>query len=274
MADLSPVELAVLRERLQAGWASGDYSVVGTTLQIVGEELCEAVDLRSGSRVLDVAAGNGNATLAAARRWCEVVSTDFVPALLEAAKRRADAEGHTNITFQEADAEVLPFGDGEFDVVLSTFGVVFALDAQRAADELLRVTKPGGRIGLANWTPAGFSGRMFKLVADYVPASAGGGSPEAWGVPERIEELFGAHSKSIHIKERAFTFRYHSPSHWLDVFRVYYGPLQQAFKMLDTDRHAALSRDLLHLVEQFNRADDGTLVLPSDYLEIVITKRG
>ena len=266
------LDLAAIKQRQRAAWASGDYAVVGTTNQIVGESLCEALDLRSGSRVLDVAAGNGNATLAAARRWCEVTCTDYVPSLLDHARMRAEAEGHTNIQFQEADAENLPFADGQFDVVLSTFGVMFTPDQEKAASELLRVCKPGGRIGLANWTQKGFVGRMFKLVAQYTVLPTGELSPALWGNSERLEELFGGRASSIRSNDKQFMFRYHSPSHWLDIFRVYYGPLQEAFTSLDTHRHAALSQDLLRLVQDGNISGDSTLVLPADYLEVVITK--
>ena len=174
------VDLGAVKTRQQAAWSTGDYAVVGTTLQIVGESLCEALDLRAGARVLDVAAGNGNATLAAARRWCDVTSTDYVPSLLEAGRRRAEAEGHL-VTFREADAESLPFDDGAFDVVLSTFGVMFTPDQEQAARELARVCRPGGRIGLANWTPDGFVGQLFKLIGRYVPPPAGLSSPVAVG---------------------------------------------------------------------------------------------
>ena len=263
-------DFAGVKEKQRAAWSSGDYSVIGATIQIVGETLCEAVDLRSGSRVLDVAAGNGNATLAAARRWCEVVSTDYVPHLLDRGRARAEAEGHSNITFQTADAEALPFPDADFDAVLSTFGVMFTPDQEQAARELWRVLKPGGRIGLASWTPDGFVGRMFQLVSQYTPLPVGINSPSLWGTRARMEELFPA--AEIRTEERQFVFRYRSPSHWLDVFRVYYGPMHRIFSALDTHKHAALSHDLLGLVEECNRSGDSTLVLPADYLEVVIDK--
>src|SRR5450432_2984075 len=173
------IDLGAVKARQQGAWSSADYGVVGTTLQIVGESLCEALDLRAGSSVLDVAAGNGNATLAAARRWCDVTSTDYVPALLEAGRRRAEAEGHL-VTFREADAEELPFPDAAFDVVVSTFGVMFTPDQERAARELARVCKPGGLIGLASWTPDGFIGQLFELIGRYVPPPAGLSSPALW----------------------------------------------------------------------------------------------
>jgi SAM-dependent methyltransferase len=266
------VDFSAVKSRQHAAWSAGDYAVVGTTLQIVGESLCEAVDLRSGARVLDVAAGNGNATLAAARRWCDVISTDYVPALLESGRRRAHAEGHI-ITFQEADAERLPFADDTFDAVLSTFGVMFAPDQKQAARELARVCKPGGRIGLANWTPESFIGRLFKLIGQYVPPAAGIESPALWGTRPRIAQLFGADATRIDAERREFVFRYRSPMHWVEVFRTYYGPLNKTFGALDTDRQAAFTRELLDLLEERNRSRDRSLVLPSEYLEVVVTTR-
>jgi SAM-dependent methyltransferase len=266
------VDFTAVKSRQHAAWSAGDYAVVGTTLQIVGESLCEAIDLRSGGRVLDVAAGNGNATLAAARRWCDVTSTDYVPALLESGRRRAVAEGHI-ITFQEADAEQLPFPDGTFDAVLSTFGVMFAPDQEQAARELARVCKPGGRIGLANWTPESFIGRLFKLIGKYVPPAAGVQSPALWGTRSRLDQLFAATAAAIRVESREFVFRYRSPMHWVEVFRNYYGPLNKTFGGLDSDRQAAFTRELLDLIEDGNRSRDRSLVLPSEYLEVVVTTR-
>jgi SAM-dependent methyltransferase len=266
------IDLTALKARQQLAWASGDYAVVGTTLQIVGEELCEALDVRSGHSVLDVAAGNGNASLAAARRWCNVVATDYVPALLERARDRAAAE-RLAMEFREADAEALAFADNSFDVVVSTFGVMFVADHERAAAEMVRVCKSGGKIGLANWTPQGFIGQLFKTIGRYVPPPAGAKSPALWGVPSRIDELFGLHAASIETTPRDFVFRYRSPQHWLDIFRTYYGPVLKAFAALDTTRQAALEKDLLALIDQFNRAGDGSMVVPSRYLQIVITRR-
>ena len=266
-------DYAAIKARQKATWASGDYAVVGTTLQIVGESLCEAVDLRAGARVLDVAAGNGNATLAAARRWAEVTSTDYVPALLERGRERAAAERLHGIDFREADAEALPFDDASFDVVLSTFGCMFAPNAPRVAAELLRVCRPGGRIGLANWTPEGFIGQLFKTVGQHVPPPAGVSSPALWGKRERIDELFGAQAARIEAPTRQFVFRYRSPEHWLEVFRGYYGPVLKAFAALDAERQHTLAEDLVALRGRFNRADDGTVVIPSDYLEVVVTRR-
>src|SRR4249920_1617675 len=195
------IDLAVVKTSQQAAWSTGNYAVVGTTLQIVGEDLCEALDLRSGARVLDVAAGNGNATLAAARRWCDVTSTDYVPALLESGRARAVAEGHT-IKFQEADAENLPFANASFDAVMSTFGVMFTPNQERAAAELMRVCRPGGKIGLANWTPESFIGQLFKVIGRYVPPVAGIKSPSLWGTESRLAELFGPGATAIRTTQR------------------------------------------------------------------------
>jgi SAM-dependent methyltransferase len=266
------IDLGAVKGRQQLAWSSGDYAIVGTTLQIVGESLCEALDVRSGASVLDVAAGNGNATLAAARRWCDVTSTDYVPALLDAGQRRAAAEGHI-IKFREADAEKLPFADASFDFVMSTFGVMFTPDQEQAARELVRVCKPGGRIGLANWTPDGFIGRLFKTLAQFVPPAAGVKSPALWGTRPRLDELFGSSAREIRATEREFVFRYRSPMHWIEVFRTYYGPLHKAFGALDADQQGALMRDVLALLEAGNRSHDRTLVLPSTYLEVVMEKR-
>jgi ubiquinone/menaquinone biosynthesis C-methylase UbiE len=265
------VDLAAVKNRQQAAWSSGNYAVVGTTLQIVGENLCEALDLRSGARVLDVAAGNGNATLAAARRWCDVTSTDYVPALLEAGRLRAEAEGH-DVRFQEADAENLPFPDASFDVVMSTFGVMFTPDQEKAAAELARVCKHGGKIGLANWTPESFIGQLFKTIGKYIPPAPGTRSPSLWGTRARLDELFGKTASGISATSREFTFRYRSPAHWLEVFRAYYGPMYKTFGALDADKQAALTQDVLKLMETANRSGDSTLVLPSEYLEVVITR--
>ena len=264
-------DLKALKTRQQAAWSSGDYAVIGTTLQIVGEELCEALDVRSGQQVLDVAAGNGNASLAAARRWCDVVATDYVPALLERARERARAE-RLDMQFREADAEALPFPDGSFDVVVSVFGVMFTPDQDRAAAELTRVCKRGGKIGLANWTPDGFIGQLFKTIGRHVPPAPGARSPALWGTRARIAELFEADAASVASTQRNFVFRYRSPAHWLKVFKSYYGPVLKTFAALDPAAQAALDRDLLALIDQFNRSADASMVVPSEYLEIVITR--
>jgi len=265
-------DLAAVKQRQHGAWSSGDYAVVGTTLQIVGEQLCEALDLRAGSKVLDVAAGNGNATLAAARRWCDVTSTDYVPALLKRGRERAAAD-HLMVEFREADAEALPFADGSYDVVVSTFGVMFTPDQDKAAAELARVCKSGGKIGLANWTPQGFIGQLFKTIGGHVAPPAGVKSPALWGTPARLKEMFGDQASEITAEPRMFVFRYRSPEHWLEIFKSYYGPMLKAFAVLDESGQAALRRDLITLLGEFNRADDGTVVVHSEYLEAVITKR-
>lgn len=256
-----------IKSRQQSTWSSGDYAVIGTRLQLTGELLCEAVDVSAGQRVLDVAAGNGNASLAAARRGCEVTATDYVGALLQGTAARAHAEGLV-IECREADAEALPFDDAEFDVVLSTFGVMFTPDSVRSSSELVRVCRPGGRIGLTNWTPTGFIGRMFKVVGSYVPPPAGVSSPLLWGTEERLAGLFAG--CAIEANTRQFLFRYRSPQEWVDTFRTYYGPTLKAFAALGVEGQL-LEKELLALAAEANTATDGTLRVPSDYLEVVIT---
>lgn len=265
------VDLSAVKAKQQIAWSTGNYAVVGTTLQIVGEQLCESLDLRAGQAVLDVAAGNGNATLAAARRWCEVTSTDYVPSLLDAGRARALADGY-EITFREADAEALPFADGSFDVAVSTFGVMFTPNQAQAANELLRVTRKGGRIGLANWTPDSFIGQLFKTIGKYLPPAPGVKSPSLWGNPEHLATLFGDQVSAIRTVERDFTFRYRSAEHWIDVFRTYYGPLHRTYAALDSYQQSAFTEDLLALMAAGNRSGDSTLVLPSRYLEVVIDR--
>ena len=265
-------DLAALKARQHAAWSSGNYAIIGTTLQIVGEELCEALDIRAGSKVLDVAAGNGMVTLAAARRWCEVTSTDYVPALLELGRARAEAEG-MSVTFKEADAENLPFADASFDVVLSTFGVMFTPNQDKAAAELLRVCRRGGQIGLASWTPEGFIGQVFKTLGKHLPPPAGVKSPALWGTRARLDEMFGARTSEIAAEPRMFVFRYRSPEHWLDVFKTFYGPMFKAFAALEPAKQDELRDDLSALIARLNRSGDGTMIVPSEYLEVVITKR-
>jgi ubiquinone/menaquinone biosynthesis C-methylase UbiE len=268
----STPDFAAIKAKQQAAWSSGNYAIVGATLQIVGEELCEAMDLKAGSKVLDVAAGNGMASLAAARRWCEVMSTDYVPALLERGKARAAAEG-MNIEFKEADAENLPFDNNAYDVVLSTFGVMFTPNQDKAASELLRVCKPKGKIGLANWTPDGFIGQVFKTLGKYLPPPAGAKSPALWGTHARLAEFFDAGAGSVKAEPRMFNFRYRSAEHFLDVFKTFYGPVLKAFAALEPAKQEELHNDLHALIVRMNRASDGGLVVPSEYLEVVVTKR-
>lgn len=267
---IAPVDLAAVKARQQATWSVGDYAVVGTTLQIVGERICEAVDLRAGERVLDVAAGNGNATLAAARRFAQVTSTDYVGALLARGQDRAAAE-RLDVAFREADAEALPFDAESFDVALSTFGVMFTPDQEKAAAELTRVVRPGGRIGLANWTPDGFIGQVFKTIGRHVSPPAGVKSPALWGTEARLAELFPGHG--IAATKQIFNFRYRSPSHLLEVFRTYYGPVNRAFAALDAAGQASLEEEIRALLTRMNRGRADTLIVPSEYLEVVIARR-
>jgi SAM-dependent methyltransferase len=246
-------DFAAIKQKQQATWASGDFAVVGTTLQIVGESLAEAIDLRAGERVLDVAAGNGNATLAAARRFAQVTSTDYVPALLEKGRERALAEG-LSVRFQTADVEDLPFQDASFDVVLSTYGCMFAPDHVRTASEMMRVLRPGGRMGLANWTPAGLIGRLFKVIGAHLPPPAGLQSPALWGTRDHLAALF------------------RSAAHFVQVFREYYGPTHKAFAALDATRGAALQADIVALLEELNVGGPQSLVVPAEYVEVVIVK--
>lgn len=264
-----PLDYTAIKQRQRAVWSAGDYGLIGTTLQIVGERLCEAVDMRAGSSVLDVAAGNGNATLAAARRFARVTSTDYVGAILERGKERAAAE-RFSVHFQEADAEALPFADGSFDVALSTFGAMFTPNQEKAAAELIRVVRKGGKIGLANWTPDGFIGQILKIVAKYAPPVAGIRPPTLWGTPIRLGELF--HGQEITSSVQTFIFRYESAEHWLDVFRNYYGPTNRAFAALDAEKAAALEADILDLLERSNWDRSSTLIIPGEYLEVVVTK--
>jgi ubiquinone/menaquinone biosynthesis C-methylase UbiE len=267
----APNEFIALKSRQQLAWASGDYSVIGTTLQLVGEQLAEACDLRYEERVLDVAAGNGNATLAAARRGCKVTSTDYVASLLDRCAERAKAE-RLNVKFVVADAEALTFVDDAFDAVLSTFGVMFAPDHVRAASELVRVCRPGGRIGLASWTPGSFIGQMFKVVARQIPPTPGMQAPSLWGTEAHLRLLFGDDAASIELTPRLFNFRYRSAAHFIEVFRKWYGPVHKAFASLPPEKATALERDLTELCNSMNRGGPGSLVVPSAYLEAVITR--
>jgi len=272
VAEKPTPDLKAIKAKQQVSWSSGDYAIIGTTLQIVGEQLAEAMDLRAGQTVLDVAAGNGNVSLAAARRWCEVTSTDYVESLLARGRRRAEAEG-LEVKFQIADAEDLPFPDASFDAVVSTFGGMFSPDQDRTAAELVRVCKPGGRIGLANWTPEGFIGQMFKTIGKYLPPPTGVKSPAIWGTRSWVETTFRAAASTIAAEPRLFVFRYRSAQHFLEIFRTYYGPMLKAFEALEGGSRKALARDIIDLVGRFNTSGDQTMVVPSEYLEVVITKR-
>lgn len=266
------VDLNALKIRQQTAWASGNYAVVGTTLQLVGEQLAESCNINWDERVLDVAAGNGNATLAAARRGAKVTSTDYVVTLLDQGAERARAEG-LDVRFKAADAEALPFEDASFDAVLSTFGVMFSPDHAKAAAELVRVCRSGGRVGLANWTPEGFIGQMFKTLGRHLPPPAGVQSPSQWGAEPYLQALFQGQASSIAVVRRTFNFRYRSAAHFIDVFRRWYGPMHKAFAALSVEGATALDRDLTELLNRMNRADVGSLVVPSEYLEVIVTRR-
>jgi SAM-dependent methyltransferase len=272
MNAVPTADFAALKGRQQLAWASGDYAAIGVTLQLAGELLAEACDLCYGERVLDVAAGNGNATLAAARRGCRVTSTDYVSALLERGAERARAE-RLEVTFQTADAEALPFEDAAFDCVLSTFGVMFTPDQARAAAELARVCRPGGRIGLACWTPTGLIGQVFKILGRYAPPPAGVQSPALWGVDTHLAALFGDKAARLAANVRTFNFRYRSAAHFIDFFRTWYGPMQKAFASLSPSQAKSLESDLAALLNDLNRGGSASLVAPSEYLEVVVTRR-
>ena len=271
-ATTATPDFAAIKQKQQATWSSGDYALIGITLQIVGESLAEATDIRAGERVLDIAAGNGNVTLAAARRFANVTSTDYVPELLEKGRVRALAEG-LPVNFRVADAEELPFEDGNFDVALSTFGAMFTPDHTRPAREMLRVVRKGGRIGLANWTPESFIGQLFKVIGRYIPPPAGLKSPALWGTEAHLAELFGEQAAAIRAVRKHFNFRFRSAAHWLQVFRDYYGPTHRAFAALNTSSQDALANDITELLNQHNVGGQSSLVVPSEYLEVVIDRK-
>lgn len=263
-------DLGAIKTRQQATWSSGDYHMIGTQIQVVSELLIEALDVHSTERVLDVATGSGNAALAAARRGCDVTGVDYVPALLERARRRADAEGLT-VEFVEGDAEALPFPDASFDVVSSVFGSMFAPDQEKTAAELARVVKTGGRIGIVAHTPDGFIGNLFKVIGKHVPPPAGLRSPIQWGTEARLRELFIGKIADLKAEKRFYTFRDRSPEHFIEYWRSFYGPTLKAFESVGESGRAALEEDMLELIGRFNSAQDGTMVVPSEYLETVIT---
>jgi ubiquinone/menaquinone biosynthesis C-methylase UbiE len=265
-------DLVAIKSRQQATWASGDYHMIGTQILLVSELLIEALDVHSNERVLDVATGAGNAAMAAARRGCSVVGVDYVPALLERAARRTEAEG-LDIDYVEGDAEALPFADHTFDVTSSVFGTMFAPDQERTAAELLRVTRPGGRIGLASWTPEGFIGSLFKTNSRHVPPPAGLRSPVQWGTEDRLRELFGDAIAELHVTRRTYTFRASSTAASIEHWRRFYGPTLKAFEAVGEAGRDALAADLVALFDSANRATDGTMVIPSEYLEAVIVTR-
>lgn len=265
--EMSAPDLAALKTKQHATWSSGDYAAVGTTLQIVGETLAEAMDLRPDTRVLDVAAGNGNATLAAARRSCNVVSTDYVTSLLRAGMARAEAENLT-VAFREADAEDLPFEANSFDAVLSTFGVMFTANQEAAAQELVRVCRPGGKIGMANWTPDSFIGNVFRTIGQFVPPPSGLRSPLEWGTKERLDRLFGDQASSVAVNYRTFTFRLRSPQYWVTHWRSVYGPVHKAFIAAGEDA-PALEAELIALAKEAS-LHETAMIVPAKYAEVIV----
>lgn len=265
-------DLSAIKDHQHKMWASGNFARIGNLMVLMGERLCEAADLRAGERVLDVATGSGNAAISAARRFCEVTGTDYVPELIQQANRRAEVEG-MEITFEVGDAEELPYPDASFDVVLSTIGVMFAPDQEKAASEMLRVCRSGGRLALANWTPDGYIGQMFRTVGSHVPPPPGVKPPPLWGTEERLRELFGEGISSLEVSRRSFFFRWLSAEHSVEYARAHFGPMLKAFEALDTAGRDALERDLKALIRNWNTSDDGTLVVPGDYLEAVAIRR-
>lgn len=264
-------DYAAIKIKQNAAWSSGNYAKIGSTLQITGEELAEAVNPTPGAKVLDVASGNGNATLAFARRWTNVTSTDYVQSLLDGGRKRAEADGF-DVHFQTADAENLPFEDASFDIVTSTFGVMFTPNQKQAASELMRVTRAGGKIALANWTMESFIGALFKTLGKNVPPPAGVQSPAMWGSKEWIHETFASDGTAISMELKNFNFRYPSPEYFVEFFRTYYGPVHKAFLSLDEAGQQKLDNDIRETVAQYNVADDGSMMVPSEYAQIVITK--
>jgi len=271
MSETAAVDLHAVTQAQQQVWSQGDFSLIGNLVVLVSETLVEAADVRAGERVLDVACGSGNTAIAAARRtWAPVTGLDFVPALLERGRERAAAE-RLEVEYVEGDAQALPFGDGAFDAVLSTFGAMFAPDHRRTADELLRVCRPGGRVAMANWTPNGFVGRLFETVARHAPPPAGVASPVLWGTDARLRELFGDRVSGIAIERRMLVQRFYSPEHWIEVFRTWFGPMKMAFERVGPDGEQALHDDLVACAREHTTAEE-TLVIPSEYLEVVAVK--
>ena len=266
-------DLDAVKQRQQAAWASGDFAVVASRIVLVAEHLCDTADLQAGWRVLDVATGSGNAAIAAARHGATAVGVDYVPALLERGRLRAEAEG-LSVELIEGDAESLPFPDASFDAVTSVFGSMFAPDHAQAAGELLRVCRPGGTIGLANWTPDGFIGELFRTVAAHVPPPAGVQSPMLWGTEAHLRTLFGDAIASLEIEERTFTFRFTSAEEFVLFFRTWYGPTLKAFAALEGDARDALEQDLLALARRSDRLGSAdAIAIPATYIEAVAVTR-
>jgi ubiquinone/menaquinone biosynthesis C-methylase UbiE len=272
MTSDTHIDYETIKKNQRAGWETGDYPRVGNTLQIMAELLVEATDIRAGQYVLDVACGQGNAALAAARRFARATGSDYAPNLLEQGRERAKAE-HLDVTFVDADAEDLPFPDAAFDATLSTVGVMFAPNHQQAADELVRVTRPGGKIAHASWTPTSMVGAMFKTVSTWTPPPAGVQPAALWGTQDHLVTLFGDRVEWVSFTKREFVFRYHSPAHFSEWFREFYGPITRLSGTLSTEDLKRFADDLAAVASQFNRATDGTVVAPSEYLEAVGIRR-
>jgi ubiquinone/menaquinone biosynthesis C-methylase UbiE len=272
MVDTPTLDLGAVKERQQQAWASGDFAVVAARMSLVAERLADTADLHAGWQVLDVATGSGNAALAAARLGAVAVGIDYVPPLLERGRERAAAED-LDVEFVEGDAESLPFADASFDAVTSVFGAMFAPDHARAAAELLRVCRPGGRIALASWTPDGFIGDLFRTVAAHVPPPAGVASPMLWGTEAHLRELFREEIESLEVREQTFTFRFTSAEAFVAFFRRSYGPTVKAFAALEGAARDALEHDLVALARRHDRLGTGATAIPATYLEAVATRR-
>ncbi|MEO8061357.1 MAG: class I SAM-dependent methyltransferase [Pseudomonadota bacterium] len=257
--------------RRHSAWASGDYAVLGNALQMVSEELCESVSLCQDDRVLDVTAGNFHASMAAARRWCEVTATDFASDLTRRSRPRLEAAA-LGVQLVDADAEALPFPDQSFSAVISAFGVMFAGDQERAASEMIRVCRRGRRVGLVNWTPAGFMGQLFRTVAPHAAATAPGASPFEWGTEQRLDDLFSVYGCVESTKKRV-ALRARTPMDWVDKLRASYPPVLKAFALLDSAAQKKLRTELLELVQRFNRGKDSTMLVDAEYLEVVVQRR-
>jgi SAM-dependent methyltransferase len=268
-----PLVVDSMKQRSQRMWATGDFSMVATPTTIVGEHLCESVDLRAGQRVLDIATGSGNTALAAARRYCDVTGVDFVPSLLERARERAAAE-RLSIQFREADAESLPFADASFDVVLSTFGVMFAPDQVKAAAEVLRVCRSGGKIGLTTWPPQGFICELQRTSARYSPPPLPAfQSPLLWGTEKRLRELLGSGVGSFSLTRQTLVMRHDSINSWLEFTRNYFGPVRQLVESLDPEQQRSIAGEVVDVARRHNRSGDTTMAVPAEYIEVLAVRR-
>jgi ubiquinone/menaquinone biosynthesis C-methylase UbiE len=256
----------------QVMWAKGDFHRIGVSQLVAGELLVRALHVHAGERVLDVAAGAGNTALAAARRWADVTCTDYVPDLLVHAEQRAGAEG-LPLRTEVADVQALPYPDDSFDVVTSTFGAMFAPDQEATARELVRVLRPGGRLGLANWTPQSWVGEQFRLQAAYLPPPAGVRPPSQWGTRSRLDELFGEQVSDLEATERYIDLVHHSTAGLFGLFRDWFGPVATVLASVDAERAEAFRRDWITLSDEHNIATDGTCEIPSPYLQVVAVKR-